>query len=116
VKDGDAHLTSKRFFDIKALRSLDIFQVDTTKGWGNGTGDIDDLIRVVGVHLDIEYIHIGKPLKEHALAFHDRLLASATLTNWVPIATNQVGADGTALFKVNVGPGNSPRFFRVAVP
>jgi hypothetical protein len=44
-----------------------------------------------------------------------RLLASSNLVTWFPIATNQVGADGTMLFHDNTAGGKS-RFYRLAVP
>lgn len=45
-----------------------------------------------------------------------RLLTSTNLANWLPLATHQIGADGTALFHVPVGTGNAQRFYRVALP
>jgi hypothetical protein len=45
-----------------------------------------------------------------------RLLTSTNFANWLPIATNQIGADGTALFHVNVGAGDAQRFYRAVLP
>jgi hypothetical protein len=45
-----------------------------------------------------------------------RLLTSTPLAGWTAIATNQVGADGTVLFQYYSAPGDSPRFFRAAIP
>jgi hypothetical protein len=44
-----------------------------------------------------------------------RLLTSATLSNWMPIATNEIGANGTILFHSSVLDG-AQRFYRVASP
>lgn len=45
-----------------------------------------------------------------------RLLSSPDLSNWVPIATNQFGSDGTILFNVNCPPGSACRFYRLVMP
>jgi hypothetical protein len=45
-----------------------------------------------------------------------RLLSSTDLSNWVPLATNQVGSDGTVLFNVNCPPGSACRFYRLVMP
>ena len=45
-----------------------------------------------------------------------RLLASTNLSNWVPIATNQIGMDGTLLYHENCIPGGACRFYRLAMP
>jgi len=44
-----------------------------------------------------------------------RLLTSTTLTDWVAVATNSIGPDGSATFQI--APGTDPkRFYRVASP
>lgn len=45
-----------------------------------------------------------------------RLLTGATFTNWLCIATNQIGADGTVLFSDDYGTGQAQRFYKVALP
>jgi hypothetical protein len=45
-----------------------------------------------------------------------RLLSSTDLTSWVPLATNQIGSDGTIPFNVNCAPGTACRFYRLAMP
>jgi hypothetical protein len=45
-----------------------------------------------------------------------RLLPSPDLSSWVPIATHQIGSDGTILFNVNCDPGGACRFYRLAMP
>ena len=45
-----------------------------------------------------------------------RLLASADLSHWVPIATNQIGSDGTVLFHDTCAPGVACRYYRLVMP
>jgi hypothetical protein len=45
-----------------------------------------------------------------------RLLKSTTLSDWQCVATNQFGADGTTSFQDNHGPGDTHKFYRVALP
>ena len=45
-----------------------------------------------------------------------RLLRSTDLSSWVPIATNQIGSDGTVLFYDNYAPGSACRFYRLVMP
>ena len=45
-----------------------------------------------------------------------RLLWSPDLSSWVPLATNQIGGDGTVLFCDTCTPGTAPRFYRLVTP
>jgi hypothetical protein len=45
-----------------------------------------------------------------------RLLSSQDLSNWVPMATNQLGASGTVLFYDTYAPGSASRFYRLVMP
>jgi hypothetical protein len=45
-----------------------------------------------------------------------RLLWSTDLSSWVPMATNQFGANGTVLFYDNYAPGSACRFYRLVMP
>ncbi len=45
-----------------------------------------------------------------------RLLSSADLSNWVPIATNHIGSNGTVLFYETWAPGEASRFYRLVIP
>jgi len=45
-----------------------------------------------------------------------RLLSSTDLSSWVPIATNQIGSNGTFLFSDNFAPGAVCRFYRLVMP
>ena len=45
-----------------------------------------------------------------------RLLSSPDFQNWMPLATNQIGTNGTALFQENRGAGGACRFYRLTMP
>jgi len=44
-----------------------------------------------------------------------RLLTSTTLTNWVAVATNAIGPDGSLIFQIGAG-GDQQRFWQVVSP
>ena len=45
-----------------------------------------------------------------------RLLMSIDLSSWVPVATNQIGSDGTVLFSDTCALGGTCRFYRLVMP
>jgi hypothetical protein len=45
-----------------------------------------------------------------------RLLWSTNLSSWVPLATTQIGGDGTILFYDTCAPGGACRFYRLVMP
>jgi len=45
-----------------------------------------------------------------------RLLLSTDFSNWAPVATNQIGADGTTIFHENCAAGMACRFYRLVMP
>jgi hypothetical protein len=45
-----------------------------------------------------------------------RLLISSDLSSWFPIATSQIGGDGTTLFHDTCAPGRACQFYRVVMP
>ncbi len=45
-----------------------------------------------------------------------RLLRSTDLSSWVPLATAQIGSDGTILFYDTCAPGGACRFYRLVMP
>jgi hypothetical protein len=45
-----------------------------------------------------------------------RLLWSTNLSSWLPMATNQIGGDGTVLFNDDCAPGGTCRFYRLVMP
>jgi hypothetical protein len=45
-----------------------------------------------------------------------RLLASSNFLYWMPLATNQIGANGTILFYDTCAPGSACRYYRLLMP
>jgi hypothetical protein len=45
-----------------------------------------------------------------------RLLVSTNLSSWAPLATNQIGSDGTILLYDTCAPGSACRFYRLVMP
>jgi hypothetical protein len=45
-----------------------------------------------------------------------RLLSSTDLSGWVPIATNQIGTNGTVLFYDTCDSGAACRYYRLVMP
>jgi hypothetical protein len=45
-----------------------------------------------------------------------RLLSSLDLSSWFPIATNEIGSDGTVQFYDTCAPGSACRFYRLVMP
>src|SRR5271167_4941832 len=72
VKNRNVHRLPQGFFDVKTLRRLDVLQIDASEGKFQQLADFDDVVRIVTVDFDVEYIDIGKTLEEHSLTFHHR--------------------------------------------
>ena len=73
VKDRNAHPLFEFFFNIEALRRLDVFQIDPAERRLHGGNHVDQFVRVIFGQLDIEHVDPGEFLEQATLAFHDRL-------------------------------------------
>jgi hypothetical protein len=73
VKHRDIHAAFEFLFDPESFRRFDILQVDAAECRFKGRDDADQLVRVLLIYFDIEYVDIRKFLEQHALAFHHRL-------------------------------------------
>ena len=74
VEHRDFHALAQLALDIKAVRCLDVFQVDTAKGGLQRGDDVDQLVEVVFlIDLDVKHVDTGKLLEQHALALHHGL-------------------------------------------
>ena len=73
MEDRNAHARPQGLFDIETLRRLDVLEVDRAEGRLQGRNHLDELVRIVGVHLDVEDVNAGELLEQYRLAFHHRL-------------------------------------------
>ncbi len=73
VKHRNIALFDQGAFDFEAFRRLDIFEVDPPESDGNALDGIDEGLRALSVHFDIEHIDAGETLEQYALSFHYRL-------------------------------------------
>ena len=109
VEDRDFHGLLQRLFNVKTLRRLDIFQVDSAESGLQNLARADDFVGVLGIQLDIEDVDIGEALEEHALAFHDGFageradIPEAQHGGSVAHHAHQVGFSG-----VGIGEGRVP--------
>src|SRR5208282_3310521 len=73
VEDRNLHRLLQGLFDVEALRSLDVFEVDTAEGRLQKLAYLDDIVGIVAADLDIKDIYVGETFEEDGLALHDGL-------------------------------------------
>ena len=73
VEDRNIELILQRLLDEETFRRLDVFQIDAAERGRDGPDDFDDDMRIVRVHFDVEHVHVGEALEQHAFAFHHGL-------------------------------------------
>src|SRR5208337_2174510 len=73
VENRDFHRLLEGFLDVEALRRFDVFQVDAAEGGLKQLAGFDNLVGIVSIQFDVEYIDTGKSLEQDTFAFHDRL-------------------------------------------
>jgi len=93
------HLRSETVQDLKALRVLDILEVDPSEGGGQVFDGLDDLLGVLRVQAYGDGVHASQVLEEQGLPFHHR---QAGLGPYVP-QTEDPGAIGDDRHHVALG-------------
>ena len=73
VEHRNIEFGAQNAFDFETFRRFDVFEVDAAEGGGEGTDDRDHFFHRGSVYFDIEHVHVGKFLEQHAFAFHDGL-------------------------------------------
>src|SRR5690606_33843114 len=73
VEYRDVALLDQRPLNLETLRGLDVFKIDATEGDGDALDRIDKGLGAFRIDFDVEYIHTGKALEQHAFAFHNGL-------------------------------------------
>ena len=70
VHDGNVGRFRNASFDFKTLGRFDVLKVDATKRLRNVHDRVDELLRVLGVNLDVKHINAGEGLQKQPLALH----------------------------------------------
>ena len=78
VHHGDVEGLLQTLLDVEALRSLDVFQVDTTKSGGDTLHSLTEFLRVFFVDFDIKHVNTTVNLEEQSLTFHHGFSAQGT--------------------------------------
>src|SRR5207247_1307677 len=73
VKDRNAERLPQRLFYIEAVRSANVLEVDATDGRLEELAELDDVVRLLRAHFEIEHVEIGELLEQVRFALHDRL-------------------------------------------
>ena len=60
VEDRNGHRLSQRLFNLEALRSFDVLQIDAPEGRLEKLANSYDLSGVLGIHLQIKDVDIGE--------------------------------------------------------
>ena len=100
VEDRNIHGGLEGFFNDKAFRGLDVFEVDTAEGRFESFHHADELTGSRGLQAEVINVNVGKDLEQHALAFHDRFagfrpdIAKAKHGSTVGNNGNEIGTAG----------------------
>ena len=78
VHDRDIELLLEATLDLEALRRLDVLKVDTTECGGNCLHCLDELLGVLLIYLDIEYVYTCIYLEKESLTLHNGLARYGT--------------------------------------
>ena len=73
VHHGDVEGALESFFDVEALRCLDVLQVDAAEGGCYLLHSLAELLGVLLGHFDVEHVNTTIYLEQQSLTFHDRL-------------------------------------------
>ena len=78
MHDGDVEALLQTFFNVKALRRLDVFQVNTAKGRCYSFYGLAEFLRILFCYFDIKDVDTSIYFKQQAFTFHDRLSTHGT--------------------------------------
>ena len=70
MHDRNIHFLLKTLFYIKTLRSLDVFEVYTSKSWLKGFDDFDKFLWIFFIDFNVKNINVCKDFKQNPFAFH----------------------------------------------
>jgi hypothetical protein len=69
----DIQALDQRLFDVEAVGSRDVLEVDAADGRLQQLAEADHVFRILAADLQVEHIDVGKALEQNALPFHHRL-------------------------------------------
>src|SRR5690606_4896714 len=72
MKNRNIALFNQNPLDFKALRRLDILQVNSPKGVSDSGYSVNKSLRTFRIHFNVKNIHAGKPLEQNPFALHNR--------------------------------------------
>ena len=73
MEHRDIEQFAQPLLDDEALGRLDVLEVDAAPAFAEQLHAIDDLVGVLGVHLEVDGIDVGKALEQDRLALHHGL-------------------------------------------
>ena len=73
VEYRDVEQFAQPLLDHEAFRRLDVLQVDAAPAFAEEFYAIDEFVRVLGRHFEIDRINVGEAFEQDRFAFHDRL-------------------------------------------
>ena len=73
VEHRDVHPLAQRLLDDEAVGRGDVLEVDPAEARLEQLDALDEALRVLGLHLDVDRVDVGEALEQHRLAFHHRL-------------------------------------------
>ena len=71
VKNRDAHALTQLALNRKALRRLDVFEIDAAKSWFQTRDNLNELVRILLIDFNIKNIDSRKLFKQYRFAFHN---------------------------------------------
>ena len=78
VHHRNVQLGFQTLFDFETFRSLNVFQVDTSKCGGNSFDRLNETVGIFLIHLNVKYVDTGENLKKQTFSLHDRLACQRT--------------------------------------
>ena len=103
VEDRNRERLPERFLDQEAFRRLDVLEVDAANSRLQQLAEPDDILRVLGVDLEVEDIDVRELLEQVALAFHHRLAGErADISQAEHRSTVRHDGDEVALRRVGI--------------
>ena len=70
VKHRNLHRFTEHFFDVETFRSLDVFQIDSSKRRFQQLAQLDHVFRIVTVDLKVKHVNVCKPFEQDSFPLH----------------------------------------------